>query len=68
MNYTAERVFLFCLELLLFPLFYELDLSFSHLSVSVVTESSILTQSEISAADRQISMIIVIRAAVKAFY
>ena len=47
---------------------YELDLSFSHLSVSVVTESSILTQPENSAADRQISMIIVIRAAVRAFY
>ena len=35
--------FPFCLELLLLPLYYELDLSFSHLLVSVVTESSILT-------------------------
>ena len=56
--------FPFCLELLFLPLFYELDLS-SHLSVSVVTESSILTQPENSAADRQISMIIVIRVAVR---
>ena len=52
--------FPFCLKLLLLPLFYELDLSFSHLSVSAVTESSIHTQPENSAADRQISMIIVI--------
>ena len=60
--------FPFRLELLLLPLFYELDLSFSHLLVSVVTESSILTQPENCAADRQISMIIVIRAAVRVFF
>ena len=60
--------FPFCLELLLLPLFYELDLSFSRLLVSMVTESSILTQPENSAADRQISVIIVIRAAIRAFY
>ena len=63
----CRKSFPFCLELLLLPLFYELDLSFSHLSVSVVRESSVLTQPENSAADRQISMIIVIRAVVRAF-
>ena len=54
--------FPFCLELLLLPLFFQLDISFCHLLVSVVTKSSILTQPENSAgaADRQISMIIVI--------
>ena len=35
LHYSNE----FCLELLLLPLFYELDLSFSHLSVSVVRVS-----------------------------
>ena len=50
----SRTSFPFCLELLLLPLFYELDLSFSHLSMSVVTESPIHTQPENSAADRQI--------------
>ena len=61
MNFTAEQIFLWSCCLLL-PLFYELDLSFYHLLVIlfVLTKSSILTRHKNNAADRQMSMIIVI--------
>ena len=64
MNFTAEQVFLIrfvwscCLFL---PLFYELDLIFSSIGELILClQTPILAQSENNAADRQLSMIIVI--------
>ena len=65
MSFIAERVFLILFAwgcCLLLPLLCELGLSFTHLLVSLFCAYKllILTQPENNAADRQISIIIVI--------